>query len=182
MHEGQDEYWATLYAPFGYTLPEGTEAYIGTLNDNGTALNMTSIGRNVPRGVPVVIKSNSKSIIAAVDDDVTAEIGDNDLTGQYAAYTEPTDEVYVLGILNDVVGFYKYDDIIGKFKAVLRLPEGIAANGYKLMFGDDELTAIEDANAIVGNANAVYYDLQGRRVAEPQKGQMYIVNGKITQY
>ena len=182
MHAGQGEAWATLYAPFGYTLPEGTEAYTGVLNAEGNALVLTSIGQKVPKGTPVLLKGDNISITLDIDDNITAEVGKNDLTGQYEAYTEPTDEVYALGMSNKVVGFYKYDDIIGKFKAVLRLPEGIAANGYKLMFGDDELTAIEDANAIVDNANAVYYDLQGRRVAEPQRGQLYIVNGKTIVY
>ena len=182
MHEGQGEYWATLYAPFGYTLPEGAEAYIGTVNTNGTALDMTSIGQKVPRGVPVVIKGNSASVVAEVDDDITAEVGDNDLVGMYEPFDATGTGYYTLGIYEDIVGFYKYKGTVGRFKAVLELPEGIAANGYRMVFEDDDITAIEDASVIVDNANAVYYDLQGRRVAEPQKGQLYIVNGKTVLY
>ena len=176
--EGQDEYWAALCTPFGYTLPANAEAYIGTLNEDGTAFNMTYIGREVPRGVPVVIRGNSANIFADIDDDITAEIGDNDLTGQYASYDEPTGELYALSVLNGVVGFYKCDDVVDKYTAVLRLPEGVASNGYKLVFDEDDIMAIEDATFSGDGSSATYYDLQGRRVAEPQKGQLYIVNGK----
>lgn len=182
LHEGQGEYWVTLYAPFGYTLPEGAEAYIGAVNEKASTLVLTSIGRDVPRGTPVIIKGNSSKITAKVDDNTTAEIRQNDLSGQYAAYTEPVSDVYALGIYDDIVGLYKYTGIIGKFKAVLRLPEGAKASNYKLVFGEDDITAIEDVSAAADTLSTTYHDLQGRRVAEPQKGQIYIVNGKTIVY
>ena len=33
LHQVGDDYWGTLYVPFGVTLPEGTEAYVGTVED-----------------------------------------------------------------------------------------------------------------------------------------------------
>lgn len=181
LNQGQGEYWATMYTPFGFTLPEGTEAFIGKVNEEQNSLNLISLDRNVPAGTPVVLKGNSPSIIANIDDKVTGDTKDNDLTGQYLAYAEPTNSVYTLGIYDGLVGFYKYTDIIGANKAVLRLPAGTSANGFKFIFGD-EITGIDAAGTALNSEQATYYDLQGRRVVAPQKGSIYIVNGKTVVY
>lgn len=182
LHEGEGEYWATMYAPFGYTLPADAEAYIGKVNDAGNYLNLISIGQNVPAGTAVVIKAKGGSITATINDDIADITDKGDLTGQYLAYSEQTYEVYTLGIYNGVVGFYLYDDIIGANKAVLRLANSGNANGYKFVIDDDDITGIDDAASAAKDEQGVYYDLQGRRVATPQKGQLYIVNGKTVVY
>jgi hypothetical protein len=42
---------------------------------------------------------------------------------------------------------------------------------------DSEATAIEEVGAADAEENVIF-DLMGRRVAAPAKGQIYIVNGK----
>ena len=55
------------------------------------------------------------------------------------------------------------------------------SNFFTLSFDDDDVTAI--ASAINGQIlNGQYYDLQGRKVVAPQKGQLYIHNGKKVLY
>lgn len=182
LHEGEGEYWATMYAPFGYTLPADAEAYIGKVNEAGNSLSLISIGQNVPAGTAVIIKAKGGSITATINDDIADITDKGDLTGQYLAYSEQTYEVYTLGIYNGVVGFYLYDDIIGANKAVLRLANSGNANGYKFVIDDDDITGIDDATSAAKAEQGAYYDLQGRRVATPQKGQLYIVNGKTVVY
>ena len=48
--------------------------------------------------------------------------------------------------------------------------------GARLMFFD-ETTGISEVMGNTEKASGIYYDLQGRRIAQPQKG-LYIVNGK----
>lgn len=60
-------------------------------------------------------------------------------------------------------------------KAYLALTSDPATSRL-VIFGDEDATAIEALERTVGN-DGVFYDLQGRRVANPTKG-LYIVNGK----
>lgn len=183
LHEGAaGQYWATMYAPFGYTLPAGVEAYIGTVNEAKNSLCLESIGQDVPAGTPVVLMGSNATVTVTINDEAAATIGENDLIGQYLAYTEQSDELYTLGISDGVVGFYKYDGIIGANKAVLKLTDGAASNGFKLVFGDDDLTGLSGITTAADAQSATYYDLQGRRVVAPQKGQLYIKNGKTIVY
>ena len=61
------------------------------------------------------------------------------------------------------------------------LPAAAAANvrGLELLFGgigDDEITGIDGINT--GGTEGAIFDLQGRRVTKPEKGGIYIINGK----
>ena len=86
------------------------------------------------------------------------------------------------------VDYYAYKKNAGCFAKVtadLTIPEGLCyfttaksagAREFRLEFGDDT-TGIEDAVKSEELKDKSYYDLQGRRVAQPTKG-LYIVNGK----
>ena len=57
----------------------------------------------------------------------------------------------------------------------------VGRNGAKeFSFGD--LTGVKAVEASDAAESKVYYDLSGRKVAAPQKGQLYIVNGKKVLY
>jgi hypothetical protein len=43
---------------------------------------------------------------------------------------------------------------------------------------DGEPTGIENVSGDAGEADAVYYDLQGRRITKPTVKGVYIMNGK----
>ena len=179
MHAGESYYWATLYVPFGVTLPEGTEAYVGQLGTN--SLSLTSIGQDVPAATPVILKGNAASITATINSTIPALSEANDLQGQYLAAEAADDTKLSLGIANGKVGFYKYNGAIGANKAFVVAPAGIGSNGFQFTFDDDDVTGI---NEIVNSksSNSKYYDLYGRKVEAPQKGQLYIVNGKVVKY
>lgn len=182
VRAGQGEYWGTIYAPFGLTLPEGTEAYAIVKNNVSKALTLNPIGQYVPAGMPVLIKGSNASVTAEIGDDGSAVVVENDLTGQYLAYNEPTKEVWSLGMLDGVVGFYVYTGTIGANKAVINASGASGANGFRIALGDDDVTGIGSASAEAAAIDAACYDLQGRRVAKPHKGQIYIVNGKAVVY
>ena len=84
--------------------------------------------------------------------------------------------IYVLANGNNGVGFYlvENESAITAGKAYLEVSGGNAARQF-IGFGDDTngINNIERAASDMEQ----YYDLQGRRVAQPTKG-LYIVNGK----
>ena len=81
--------------------------------------------------------------------------------------------------------FYRVNDgySLSSGKAYLQipivwLPSESEARTIKLMFDDGDTTDIDEYNAT--SSETTYYDLSGRKVSNPQKGSIYIVNGKKT--
>lgn len=81
--------------------------------------------------------------------------------------------------------FYRVNDgySLSSGKAYLQipivwLPSESEAKTIKLMFDDGDTTDIDEYNATP--SETTYYDLSGRKVSNPQKGSIYIVNGKKT--
>ena len=84
---------------------------------------------------------------------------------------------YVLNNGDNGLGFYKLskNGTIEANKAYLTYSGGVGAREF--IGFDDDATRIEMPMVESSDADAVVYDLQGRRVAQPTKG-LYIVNGK----
>ncbi len=92
-------------------------------------------------------------------------------------------QTYVLNKGGNGIGFYKLKSTgtIGAHKAYLTY-SGATAREYFLF--DEETTGLkdvrgqkEDDGEYQSSVRGDYYDLQGRKVAQPAKG-LYIVNGK----
>lgn len=181
LHKAGDASWATVYAPFGLTLDESAEAYIGELGDG--YINLTSIGQNIPANTAVVIKGSETSVTATINDEIAALTQNNALEGQCLAHSGDKDNILTLGEDGGVVGFYKYTGDLGANKAFITISGSAGANGYSFVIDDDNITAIGGVEGVSQSGKAVkYYDLQGRKVAAPQHGQLYIVNGKKVLY
>jgi len=79
-------------------------------------------------------------------------------------------------------GFYKVVSDLPSLeagKAYLHTTAELGATSARLAlsFEDEETTGIENLTPALSQGEGAFYDLQGRRVAQPQKG-LYIVNGK----
>ena len=188
-----DETYATLCVPFDFTL-DGATAYTLSVNsENNAQLDMESVNGTVAAGTPVVLKGTNASATSA-----TLTIGSNyanapltttDLKGIFLKADVPAANNYFLGRNNGEPGFYKWGggetlDLAAN-RAYLTIETASPSNGFKLVFeDDDDVTGIESAlNGQSGAAGVSvngqsYYDLTGRKVANPVKGQIYIVNGK----
>lgn len=171
--------WATLVLGYNAEIPEGVTVYaVSELNENAATL--TEVKNAIPAGAAVLINAAEGeyefNYIASAD-----AIGANLLKGT-VFNTNIAENAYVLGMI-DGVG-------VGLYTATMNANEGAAFlnNAFKaylpktnnaaqtLRFNFGETTGIE--GVIEGtNANAVIFDLSGRRVAKMQKG-IYIVNGK----
>lgn len=188
-----DAGYATLYSPVALSTynwkknGHRVEAYTGVID--GEKLSLTRIDAEdgiIPANTPVVLKyvadAENGNVFLQVSDSEKAAI-ESDLKGTLAD-TYVTDNSYVLSRVNDVVGFYKATKnqqgntafLNNGFKAYLPAATGAESRFLVFNFGDDNATAIEGIEA-ENTADAVVYDLAGRRVQKAQKG-LYIVNGK----
>ena len=167
------------------TVPEGLSAYVVT-SINGSTVQVEEIGF-IPEGQGVLLNCEepayaSDGFIAAAYNGAHSELPNNYLEGittatSVKALATEGKSIYVL--YNDE--FVK--TISGTIPANRSyLPVGMDVNAnarLSISFADDdEITAIERiANSQQLKANGQYYDLQGRKVAQPAKG-LYIVNGR----
>lgn len=179
-----DAKYATFYCPVAVTLPEGLEAYyVGETTNNSAK--MTPIEGVIPANTGVILKGEAGPYSLTIGGEAVA-VDNNKLSGTAAA-TYITEDAYVLSKVNEVeVGFNRAAKnqqsnsswLNNAFKAYLPANAVTTADARFLVFdfGGTE-TAIEGIEA-ESTANAVVYDLSGRRVQNAQKG-VFIVNGKV---
>lgn len=175
--------YATMVIPFAVaTLPEGVEAYnlTGVTGESITY----STAATIAADKPVLIKAtegtynfeaSGVAVAATADGVVTNGL----LNGGYATMTAAAGaNNYVLQKNVDDVNFYLVkgtDATVKPFRAYLTAPA--TARELTLNFG--ETTGISAAlmNSDERIVKSEVYNLNGQRVAAPQKG-LYIVNGK----
>ena len=173
--------YGSIYLPFDVTLAEGVKAYAVTATSE-TSATLTE-KEDIPAGEGAILAQGSYTLNIAA---ATSDWATNMLEGSNVnTYIEGN--AYVLGMIDGEVGLYKAmlntnaeggagttHFLNNANKAYLPMPNNAGAQALRFNFG--ETTGIE--GVIEGtNANAVIFDLSGRRVAKMQKG-IYIVNGK----
>ena len=167
--------YATFYAPVALTLPQGLTAYTVSAQSE-TSATLEEVEGVIPANTGVVLAGEANTYELTVAEAAEAVEG-NLLQGSVPA-SYVTAPAYVLGYVNEEVGFYTAKMTEGKwlnngFKAYL--PKSV--NGARFItfdFGTE--TAIDELNGENGNVKTVIYDLAGRRVQGAQKG-IFIVNG-----
>ena len=194
--------WATLCLPFAIVQSQETECKFyrltGIDNDNECITLESCEGAEIPAGTPVLFKMNegktSLSLSASNAEIATAPTvaGTNTDVNLVGSFTK------IGG--NGNQGLDKNDYIIGKdkFWLVSKLNDGNGvgikpmrayihpANEYlaraaMLSIGKgDGTTAIDNLNAISNDANAEYYDANGRRTNGLQKGLNIVKRGSKT--
>lgn len=173
--------YATFYAPVAVNIPDGVKAYTVSVNEDGWA-DLEEIVISFSPNVGVVLAAEEGTYNLPISEDDTVYEG-NALRGTVAA-TYITDDAYVLGIVDNEVGFYtatknQQDNTAWKnnsHKAYLPAPataEGVASYSFRF---EGATTAIE--NVEVENTVKAIYDLTGRRVEAISAPGIYIINGK----
>lgn len=182
MNTVGDETWATLYLPFSVTTPTGLTAYTGTQKDENT-IELTAIEAGViPAGTGVVLKGTTDSYTLTLANDEATPVKDNVISGTCLPISVTEAELenyYVLSTLEGVIGLYwpmTGTTELAANKAFIEKPEAAGAAGYRFVFGDNTTVGI-DGVTLGQPDNTPYYDLSGRRIAQPAKG-IYIHNGK----
>ncbi|MBR6187609.1 MAG: hypothetical protein IKQ59_01440 [Prevotella sp.] len=180
--DGTGKYWTTYYDRENNLLAsEGTQVFKAGLS--GIELTLTPISDRVVNSLQgVILKSSSDHFLLATRTGVSSDSYDgNVLTGTMTTIPNPGPannyNCYVLNKGDEGVGFYKLSDTgtIGAHKAYLKY-NGVVG-GAREFFGFDEATGLKDVIGQKEEGSGDYYDLQGRKVAQPSKG-LYIKDGK----
>lgn len=163
--------YATFVSYRPLTIPSGI-AYYAEDNGNGSA---TAHALTTPAaGTPMLIKGTPNTYYhfaaTATGTDVSSTNAFHAGSGTAVSSTDGDNHNYILN--GD--SFYKAaGQTVGTKKAYLQLSQ--AATARVLLFDDEEETT--GITSIKSENSNIYFDLQGRRVAQPTKG-LYIVNGK----
>ena len=162
-----------------FTGADAVEAYTATVSTDGR-ISYTRIFK-VPANTGLLLRSSQSG---AVSINVPELSGDADAitANDLVAVDETIDHLassnadgttnFILNIVNDKLGFYKANNQkVAAGKAYLKA----IVEKSRSFIGVDDQTGIENVSTTATDQKV--FDLQGRRVAQPQKG-LYIVNGK----
>ena len=170
--------YSSIWLPFSVEIPEGVRAYKAHVDYTTNQLVCGEVKDILPgnEGAILISDKEQEIVLAPATADV-APLEKNDLQGTNVTLARNTDvTTFVLNGGKGEIGFYPYTGTnIAKYKAYVEVDKIQAAQGLRFSFG----TATDIENTLTeGEGEAKeYYDLSGRRVAQPTKG-LYIVNGK----
>ena len=163
----------------------GATAY-SVLETDASSAKLTTATGTVAAGEGLFLKGEANAEVTIPLSSAGSAISGNMLVGSPVASTIDDliidyDNIYVLGAtdgkLHNVATYVSSNTLtIPACKAFLRYSGDSNARDLSLIFDDAETTGIQAAEKKMSD-NAMYFDLMGRRVAQPQKG-LYIVNGK----
>jgi len=173
-------FWMTFYNQnYDFEADANTQIFKAALT--GTKLELTELTTDkiVPKDKPVILKSTAGPIVMTKTTTASSnDFSGNSLKGVSAAAgltaADPS-TTFVLNNGTDGVGFYRLatGKTLGVGKAYLTYDGALAPE----FLGFGETTSISEIEKMRNVENETFYDLQGRRVAQPTKG-LYIVNGK----
>lgn len=177
--------YSTYVSDNALFIPAGVTAY-GVTAVEGSELKLAELEGNVlAAGEPVILQGEAgKSYYLIATENEGAEVSGNLLEGTGAeGKAVGENEAYVL--------YNNEGTAVFRIAAAMTLPAHKAylpasavgrATSKVFQLGGD-ITGISSTETAAPNAkSATHYDLQGRRVIAPQKGQLYIVNGKKVIY
>ena len=194
--------WATLCLPFAIVQSQETECKFyrltGIDNDNECITLESCEGAEIPAGTPVLFKMNegktslslsasnaeiaTAPTVAGTNTDVNlvgsfTKIGGKDNQGLADTdYIIGKDKFWRVSDLNDGKGVG-----IKPMRAYIHPATASQARAAMLSIGKgDGTTAIDNLNAISNDANAEYYDANGRRTNGLQKGLNIVKRGSKT--
>ena len=189
--------YATFASPYPLdlttaNLPEGLKAYKAAVS--GTTVTFTLLNQTVPANTGILLQGEASGLYDIPVVASGTEVTENAFLVNTGGTTFAGDEdYYYFGLKKNTLTFGTFTPgilAIPANKAYLKVAKsnfgGGAARELSFSFGDDETTRVETMNHALGSAASLgeepitvnqYYDLQGRRVAQPTRG-LYIVNGK----
>lgn len=181
MKDVEGKKFASVYLPFDVNAVAGAEAYVGTFNDDKTALNMNKV-EGVPAGKGFVLVGSADKATLAIGTAPAAVTSDLQGTNTVITLDDATRANYL------VFGKDKDSNAVGFYAPSASVPS-IPANKAYLETSALSVAAIAlnfngtatGVNTVVlgeNGVNAPVFDLSGRRVVAPVKGGVYIQNGK----
>lgn len=188
---------ASFFLDFPVKVPEGYKAwYVSSVTHNGDGTGeaeqkFITAGNVIAPHTPFLLTPDGGAygevtFTIPESSETPVEITDNKLSGVYLpiqkadAPTSGNEIVYTFGqeTTTKELGFHKYNgSTLGANKIFALFDPTIAGSFVRLWCGDDgNMTHIGSIES--EKTDSAIYDMQGRRVANPTRNGLYIVNGK----
>lgn len=166
--------FSTLISPVSLVIPNGVQAYTGTIEGNYLVLHQ--IQDFIPAGEAVVIEgTGTHSFI--YHSESNASIGQNDIEGVYVE-THVTDgnRYYTLQSENGRLGFYKYmGETLDAFKGYIVQTDLLTdIEGFLIKNNTTGIDLLQDKPTV----SRKIFDITGKQVLETRYPGMYLINGK----
>lgn len=168
-----DAGWATYCSSkaLDFTDVTGLTAY--TASKDGDVVKFNKVTGKVPANEGLLVKGATTNIPVCA----SASAIENLLVGVTENTNKDANTIFVLKNGANGIGFYKNTNAFTVRANSAYLDATAVAGARTFIALDDEETTNIDLTPVFSKGEAVVYDLQGRRVAQPTKG-LYIVNGK----
>ena len=168
--------YVTFFAPTAVELPTGVEVYTGKLNAQNSVVNLKKVNTTkIPEKTAVLLRKGTSKTSFTVKKIASApSITDNSLKGYTVSSNQRVANAYGFAVQGGKLVFIPLTDGVRAFKAVIF--NGNAAGMQEFIPTSFAPTGIEGVT--VEENKEEIFDLTGRRVESPVKGQIYVKGGK----
>lgn len=168
--------YVSFFAPTAVEILDNVEVYTGKLNAQNSVVNLKKvITKKIPEKTAVLLrKGTSKTSFTVKKIDSAPAITDNSLQGYTVSSNKNVANAYGFAVQNGKLVFVPIADGVRAFKAVIF--NGNAAGMQEFIPTAFVPTGIEGVTAEENKEEI--FDLTGRRVESPVKGQVYVKGGK----
>lgn len=168
--------YVTFYAPTAVEILDNVEVYTGKLNAQNSVVNLKKVNtKKIPEKTAVLLrKGTSKTSFTVKKIDSAPAITDNSLKGYTVSSNKNVANAYGFAVQGGKLVFVPIADGVRAFKAVIF--NGNAAGMQEFIPTAFVPTGIEGVTAEENKEEI--FDLTGRRVESPVKGQVYVKGGK----
>ena len=168
--------YVSFFAPTAVEVPNNVKVYTGKLNAGNTQLTFTEVSnKQIPENTAVLLQMGTSKTQFEVKKIATANsIANNSLKGYTVSSADHKTNAYGLMAENGKLVFKRLSDGVRAFRAVIYQDNGAGTQEFILTSfaptGIEGVTAKEKQEEV--------FDLAGRRVEFPVKGQVYVKGGK----
>lgn len=169
--------YVSFFAPTAVEVPEGVEVYTGKLNTQNSVVNFKKQNtKTIPAQTAVLLRKGTATTSFTVKkiDSATTTFSDNALKGYAVSSNSHLENAYGFTVQNGKLVFKRLSDGVRAFRAVIYQDNG--AGTQEFILTSFAPTGIEGVTAKAKQEEV--FDLAGRRVEFPVKGQVYVKSGK----
>lgn len=169
--------YVSFFAPTAVEVPEGVEVYTGKLNTQNSVVNFKKQNtKTIPAQTAVLLRKGTATTSFTVKkiDSATTTFSDNALKGYAVSSNSHLENAYGFTVQNGKLVFKRLSDGVRAFRAVIYQDNG--AGTQEFILTSFAPTGIEGVTAKAKQEEV--FDLAGRRVEFPVKGQVYVKGGK----
>ena len=169
--------YISVFAPTAVEVPAGVEVYSGNINAQNSVITFNKVNtQQIPANTAVLLRKVTGKGSFEVEKiaSTTSTIGNNSLKGYTVSSSDHLSNAYGLTVENNKLVFKPLTQGVRAFRAVIYSNTAAGAPAYyPTAFTPEGIQGVT-----VDDNQAEVFDLAGRRVEAPVKGQVYVKNGK----